>query len=252
MSVQRPATLSGLRAVFRRELAAYFSTPLAAVFLVIFLLLAGIFSFNLGGLYERGQADLRPLFQAMPWLFLFLVPAVSMRLWAEERRQGTLELLGTLPLRLRDVVLGKFLAAWAFAVLALVLTFPLWITVEYLGSPDRGAIVAGYVGSALMVGAFLAIGAAMSALTRSQVVAFVLCAATCFALLMAGHSVVLSFLRGWAPGGVVDAVSSLSFLTRFESIVRGVIDLRDVMYFVSVMVAFLLLNALFVDWKKGS
>ena len=252
MTELRPPALAGLRAVFRRELAAYFATPLAAVFLVIFLLLAGIFTFNLGGLYERGQADLRPLFQGMPWLFLFLVPAIAMRLWAEERRQGTLELLGTLPLRLRDVVLGKFLAAWAFAILALVLTFPLWLTVEYLGSPDRGAIVAGYIGSALMVGAFLAIGAALSALTRSQVIAFVLCAATCFVLLMAGHSVVLTFLRGWAPDGIVDAVSSLSFLTRFESLVRGVIDVRDVLYFVSVIVAFLLLNALFVEWKKGS
>ncbi|MFO0872559.1 MAG: ABC transporter permease subunit [Phycisphaerales bacterium] len=242
----------GLRAVFRREFAAYFATPLAAVFLVIFVVLAGIFTFNVGGLYPRGQADLRPLFQGMPWLYLFLVPAISMRLWAEERRQGTIELLATLPLRLRDVVLGKFLAAWAFAMLALALTFPLWITVEYLGAPDRGAIVAGYLGSALMVGAFLAIGAAVSSLTKSQVVAFVLCAAVCFLFLMAGFPVVLDFLRGWAPPGIVDAISSLSFLTRFESIVRGVVDVRDVLYFGSVIVAFLLLNGLFVDWRKGS
>lgn len=242
----------GLLAVYRRELAAYFATPLAAVFLVIFLALAAVFTFNLGGLYGRGQADLRPLFTALPWLFLFLVPAISMRLWAEERRLGTIELLSTLPLSLCDMVLGKFLAAWTFAVLALLLTFPIWLTVEFLGTPDRGAIVAGYIGGALLVGAYLAIGAAISALTKSQVIAFVLCAAVCLLFLLSGFPAVIDFLRGWAPAGVLDAVASLSFLSRFESIARGVLDLRDVLYFLSVMAAFLILNALFIQWRRGS
>jgi ABC-2 type transport system permease protein len=244
--------MSGLAAVFKREFSAYFATPLAAVFLVIFLFLGGVFTFSLGGLYERGQADLRPFFSAVPWLYLFLVPAISMRLWAEDRRLGTIELLSTLPLSLRDLVLGKFFAAWLFALVALALTAPIWVSVEYLGTPDRGSIIAGYVGSALMAGAFLAIGAAVSALTKSQVIAFVLCAVVCFLFLMAGFPAVLDFLHGWTPGWLLDAASSLSFLARFESILRGVLDLRDVLYFVSVIVAFLTLNALFVEWRKGA
>ncbi|HMN97697.1 MAG TPA: ABC transporter permease subunit [Phycisphaerales bacterium] len=247
--------LAGLRAVFRRELASYFATPLAAVFLVIFLFLAGIFTFTLGGLYDRGQADLRPFFWSVPWLLLVLAPALSMRLWAEERRQGTLELLMTLPLRLSDLVLGKFLAAWCFAILAILLTAPIWATVEFLGTPDRGAIIAGYVGTGLLAGAFLAVGAAISALTRSQVIAFVLCAVTCFAFVIAGFPAAIEVLRAGVPGlpgGVVDAIASLSFLARFESIVRGVIDLRDVLYFVSVIAAFLVINAVVVEWRKGS
>jgi len=244
--------MNGTLAVVRREFAAYFATPLAAVFLVIFLFLAGLFTFNLGGLYERGQADLRPFLGATPWLYLFLVPAVSMRLWAEERRLGTIELLTTLPLRLREVVLGKFLAAWAFTGIALALTLPIWLTVEYLGTPDRGAVVAGYAGSFLMAGAFLAIGSAVSAATKSQVIAFVACALACFLFMFAGFPAVLDFLRGWAPTGLVDAVAGLSFLSRFEAMGRGVIDLRDALYFVLVMVAFLLINAIVIDARKAA
>ncbi len=243
--------MSRLAPIVRREFSAYFNTPLAAVFLVMFLFLTGIFTFNVGQLYERGQADLRPFFDFNPWLFLFLAPAISMRLWAEERRIGTIELVTTLPISIRDLVVGKWLAAWAFACVALVLTLPIWLTVEYLGEPDRGAILGGYVGSALMAGAFLAIGSALSAVTKNQVVAFVLCAVVCFLLLMAGYPVVLDFLGGWASPGVAEAVASVSLLTHFEPMERGVIDLRDVLFFAAVVAAFLWLNILLIEWKKA-
>jgi ABC-2 type transport system permease protein len=174
-----------------------------------------------------------------------------MRLWAEERRIGTIELVTTLPISIRDLVVGKWLAAWAFACVALALTVPIWFTVEYLGEPDRGAIIAGYVGSALMAGAFLAIGSALSAVTKNQVVAFVLCAVVCFLLLMAGYPVVLDFLGGWASPAVAEAVASVSLLTHFEPMERGVIDLRDVLFFAAVVAAFLWLNILLIEWKKA-
>ena len=237
--------------VFRREFRSYFQTPLAAVFLVIFLFLAGLFAFNIGGFYERNQADLRPFFQFHPWLYVFLVPAVSMRLWAEERRTGTIELAMTLPFGVRDLVLGKFLAAWAFTTIALALTFPMWITVSWLGEPDHGTIFVAYLASALLGGAFLAIGAFLSALTKNQVIAFVLCAVVCFVLLLAGFPAVLDFLRGWAPQGVVEGLASTSASTHYESMMRGVIDLRDVFYFVTVIAAFLILNCFAIDWKKS-
>jgi len=237
--------------ITRREFASYFSTPLAAVFLVIFLFLAGLFTFNIGNLYARGQADLRPFFQFHPWLFLFLVPAVSMRLWAEERRTGTIELITTLPFRLGELVVGKFLAAWGFTLVALALTAPTWITVNWLGDPDNGVILCGYVGSALMAGAFLAVGACISATTKSQVIAFVCCVVACFVLLLTGFPAVLDFFNGWAPHAVVEAIGSMSALTHFEAMVRGVLDARDVLYFCSVIVAFLFMNALIIDWKKA-
>ncbi len=237
--------------VFRREFAAYFASPLAAVFLVIYLFMSGIFTFQLGGFYERGQADLRPFFQGQPWLYLFLVPALSMRLWAEDRRTGTIELLLTLPVSVRDLVLGKFLAAWAFATLALALTLPLWITVGWLGSPDHGAIAVGYLACALLGGTFLALGAFLSACTKNQVIAFVLCGVAGFLLLAMGFPIVLDFVSGWMPRAAVEALSSMSALTHFEAMMRGVLDLRDVLYFVSMTIAFLFLNAVVVEWKKA-
>jgi ABC-2 type transport system permease protein len=237
--------------VFRREFAAYFASPLAAVFLVIYLFMSGIFTFQLGGFYERGQADLRPFFQGQPWLYLFLVPALSMRLWAEDRRTGTIELLLTLPVSVRDLVLGKFLAAWAFATLALALTLPLWITVGWLGSPDHGAIAVGYLACALLGGTFLALGAFLSAFTKNQVIAFVLCGVAGFLLLAMGFPIVLDFVSGWMPRAAVEALSSMSALTHFEAMMRGVLDLRDVLYFVSMTIAFLFLNAVVVEWKKA-
>jgi len=213
--------------------------------------LASAFTFYLGGFYERGQADLEPFFSFHPWLYLFLVPAVSMRLWAEERKSGSIELLMTQPIELWQAVLGKFLAAWAFTALALLLTFPLWITVNYLGKPDNGAILAAYIGSLLMAGGFLAIGSCMSALTRNQVIAFIVTAVVCFLFLLAGFPLVLDVFRNWAPQGLVNAVAQLSFLTHFESISKGVIDLRDLLYFGMLIALFLAATAITLDVRKA-
>jgi len=237
--------------VFRRELASYFATPVAYVFIVIFLLLAGTFTFYLGNFYERGQADLQPFFNFHPWLYLFLVPAVGMRLWSEERKSGTIELLLTLPVTMWQAVVGKFLAAWAFIGIALLLTFPIWITVNYLGAPDNGVIFASYVGSFLMAGAFLAIGSCISASTRNQVIAFILTVVVCFLFLLAGFPLVLNFFSSWAPQGVVDAIAGLSFMTHFASIGKGVIDLRDLIYFLLVIAFWLYASAVVIDLKKA-
>lgn len=237
--------------IFRRELAGYFTTPLAAVFIVIFVALAGGLTFFAGNFFERGQADLQSFFAYHPWLYLLLVPALSMRLWAEERRSGTIELFLTLPVRLGEAVLGKFLAAWCVAGIALALTFPLWLTVNYLGRPDNGVILAGYIASWLMAGAMLAIGAAVSAATRNQVVAFVASAAILFALTASGTAGVLGLFRGWAPQGVVEAIGGASLYRHFDAITRGVIELPDLVYFVSLMVAFLAAGAILIDLKKA-
>jgi len=237
--------------IFRRELASYFATPVAYVFIIIFLALAGALTFFLGNFFDRGQADLQPFFMFHPWLYLFLIPAIAMRLWAEERKTGTIELFLTLPVSLPAAVLGKFLAAWAFTGIALALTFPVWISVAWLGQPDHGVILASYVGSFLMAGAFLAIGACMSALTRNQVIAFVLGAAVCFLFTVSGSPVVINFFTGWAPQSVVDTVASFSFLTHFSAIVRGVIDLRDLVFFGGIIAFFLFANGLLVDLAKA-
>lgn len=238
--------------VCRRELTAYFTSPLAYVFIVIFLALAGALTFYVGSFFERGQADLRPFFQFHPYLYLFLIPAVDMRLWAEERKTGTIEFLMSLPISTAEAVVGKFLAAWLFAGIALALTFPMWLTVALLGDPDNGVVAAAYLGSWLMAGGYLAIGACLSALTKNQVVAFVLAAAVCFLFLMSGMEMVQGFLRGWAPALVGRALSSLSFLTNFEDVARGVIDLRDVVYFASLIGVALFVNTLIVDLKRGA
>ena len=243
--------MRGLGPVFRRELSGYFATPVAYVFIVIFLILTGVFTFQLGGFYERNQSDLRPFFDFHPWLYLFLIPAVSMRLWAEERKSGTIELLMTLPVSRAAAVLGKFLAAWAFCGVALVLTFPLWITVNYLGEPDNGSIFMGYVGSLLMAGGFLAIGACVSASTKSQVIAFIVSVVFCFGFLLAGFAPVTDFISGWAPQSVVETVSSFSFLTRFDSISKGVLDLRDMIFFASLIAVCLVMNSAILEAKKA-
>lgn len=237
--------------IFKRELSGYFITPVAYVFIVIFLFLTGIFSFYIGGLYERGQADLLPFFNFHPWLYLFLIPAVAMRLWAEERKSGTIELLMTLPISTAQAVLGKFLAAWAFTGIALALTFPVWITVNYLGSPDNGVIVASYIGSLLMAGGFLAIGSFVSAITKNQVIAFVVAVVVCLLFVLAGFEVVINLLQGWAPAALVDTISNFSFLTHFRNITRGVIDLRNAVYFLSLIFCFLFANVIIVDLKKA-
>jgi ABC-2 type transport system permease protein len=238
--------------ICRRELAAYFSSPLAYVFIVIFLALSGGLTFFVGNFLERGIADLGPFFQFHPWLYLFLVPAVGMRRWAEERKTGTIEFLMTLPVSTGQAVLGKFLAAWAFAGIALVLTFPLWITVNYLGDPDNGVIAAAYLGSWLMAGAFLAISASVSALTSNQVIAFVLAASVCFLFLMSGVELVLAFFRGWAPEALVETIARLSFLSNFNTIAEGVVDLRNLVFFGSLIGIALFVNAAVVELKKGA
>lgn len=242
--------MSEMLAVMRRELRGYFLTPVAYVFIIVYVMLATAFAFYLGNFYERGQADLASFFTFQPWLYLFLAPALSMRLWAEERRSGSIELLMTLPLETWQSVLGKFLAAWAFMCIAIALTFPLWMTVNYLGDPDNGAILAGYVGSALMAGGFLAVGSWISATTKNQVIAFVLAVVACFLLLLAGYPLVLDWFS-WAPQAVVDGIASLSFLTHFDSISRGVIDLSDLIYFALLIGCSLYANTIMLQLTKA-
>ncbi|MFQ5995227.1 MAG: ABC transporter permease subunit [Acidiferrobacterales bacterium] len=243
--------MANIWVVFKRELAGYFMTPIAYVFMVIFVFLSGIFAFYLGNFFARSQADLEPFFTFHPWLYLFLIPALAMRLWAEERRSGTIELLLTLPITMPQAVLGKFLAAWAFTGIALALTFPIWWTVNYLGDPDNGVIVASYVGSLLMAGAFLAIGACVSALTKNQVIAFVITAVVSLAFVLSGYPLVLDFFSNWAPQFLVDAISSFSFLSHFDAIMKGVIDLRDFIYFASLIAFWLFANVVVIELKKA-
>ena len=237
--------------VIRRELADYFTTPVAYVFIVVFLVLLGALTFFMGSFFGRGQADLSAFFQFHAWVYMLLIPAISMRMWAEERKSGTIELLMTLPLSLKQVVIGKYLASVIFVTITLALTFPLWITVNYLGDPDNGIILTGYVGSLLMAAGFLAIGAFISALTKNQVVAFVMTTAVCFVLIASGAPIVLSLFSGWAPKFLIEFIASLSFLTHYADISKGVLDLRDAIYFLSVITVFLVANMLAVDRLKA-
>ena len=244
--------INNIKAIFKRELYGYFGSPVAYVFIVIFLLLVGFFTFNISHFFEMGQADLRGFFEWHPWIFLFLVPAVAMRLWAEERRIGTLELVLTLPVTLTDVILGKFLAAWIFLGISLVLTFPVVITTSYLGNPDLGAVFCAYVGSFLMAGAYLSVGIMTSSLTRSQVISFILAVVMCLFFILAGFSPVTQALSGWAPLWLIDVVAQMSFLTHFASIERGVLDFRDILYFVSVIFFMLYTNAVVLENRRTS
>jgi len=238
-------------AILRRELQSYFLTPVAYVFIVIFLLLSNALTFYLGGFFERGQADLTPFFNFHPWLYLFLAPALSMRLWAEERKSGSIELLMTLPIEPWQAVLGKFLAAWLFTGIALALTVPIWFTVNYLGDPDNGVIFAAYLGSLLMAGGFLAVGSCISAATKNQVIAFILSVSACLVLLLASFSLVLDVFSSWAPQVLVDTIASLSFLTHFENISKGVIDIRDLVYFGLLIAVMLYANTIVLELKKA-
>ena len=235
----------------RRELAAYFASPLAYVFVVIFLVFAGGLTFYVGGFIERGQADLTAFFQFHPWLYLFLVPAIGMRLWAEERKTGTIEFLMTLPVSAAEAVAGKFLAAWLFTGLALLGTLPLWVTVAVLGQPDHGVIATAYLGSWLMAGGFLAISACVSAATANQVIAFVGAVAISFLFMMSGLDLVQAAFRGWAPDAVLQAVRDLSLLGNFEALSQGVIDLRNLFYFASLIGLALVINTAIVEMKRG-
>ncbi len=242
--------MNRIRVIFKREFAGYFSTPIAAVFIVIYLMLSGAFTFYLGNYFVRGQADLAPFFEFHPWLYLVLIPALAMRLWAEERRSGTIELLLTLPVTMWEAVAGKFLAAWCFTGVALALTFPMWITVNILGEPDNGVIFASYMGSLLMAGGFLSIGSCISALTKNQVIAFVVSVVICLGFILSGFPMVLDIF-GWAPQFLLSAVSSFSFLTHFQSISKGVLDLRDILYFLSFIAFWLFATVTVIDMKKA-
>ncbi|MFC0389005.1 ABC transporter permease [Muricoccus vinaceus] len=242
--------MGGTLTVARRELASYFATPVAYVFIVIFLVMSGALTFTLGGFFARSTADLQPFFAFVPWLFLFLVPAITMRLWAEERRLGTIELLLTLPIAQWQAVLGKFLAAWAFCAIALALTFPLVITVNLLGDPDNGVIAAGYLGCLMVAGAYLAVGAAISALTKNQVIAFVLAVAVCFLFAATGSPVVTEFLSRNTPA-LAEIARGLSVTDRLAAFSRGVISLRDIIFFASFIGVWLFANAIAVDLRKA-
>ncbi len=240
-----------IAAIYKREMRSYFSTPLAYVFIVIFLMLAGIFTFYLGGFFARAQADLEPFFTWHPWLYLFLAPALGMRLWAEERKTGTFELLMTLPVSMGDAVMGKFLAAWSMMAISLALTFPIWITVNVLGNPDNGVIVAGYLGSLLMSGAYLAVSACVSSATRNQVIAFVVSVVLCFTFLLLGFPLILDLFKPLLPGAVISFMSTIGFLQHYDSIVRGVVDIRDVLYFITFIGLWLYAGAWAVDHHRS-
>ncbi|TNE67607.1 MAG: ABC transporter permease [Alphaproteobacteria bacterium] len=242
--------MASVLTVFRRELRSYFETPVAYVFLVIYLVLQGLFTFYVGQFYGREQADLAPFFAYQPWLYLFLMPAIAMRLWAEDRRSGTFELLLTLPIPLGAIVLGKYLAAVAFAAIALLLTFPIWITVCWLGDPDNGVIITGYVGSLLLASSYLAVGAALSATTKNQVVAFILSVAVCFLFLVSGLPMVLDAVSAWAPDEIVLVVANLSFLSHFNNLQKGVVSLADILYFAAVIGLWLWINGMVIESKR--
>ena len=243
--------MNGLLSIYKREFTSYFVTPVAYVFIVIFLFMTGVFTFYLGAFYESNQADLEPFFRFHPWLYLFLIPAISMRLWSDERKSGTIELLMTLPVSITDTVVAKYLAAWSFTAIALSLTFPMWITVNYLGSPDNTVVLASYIGSLIMAGGFLAIGSCISALTKSQVISFVMSVVICFMFILSGFPMVLDLFESWAPQAVVDAVASFSFLTHFTSIKKGVIDIRDLIYFAALITFWLYVNIIIIENKKA-
>lgn len=238
--------------IFEREFRAYFATPLGAIFLLVFLGLSAGLTFFVSGFFEREQADLSSFFTWHPWLFMILMPAIGMRLWAEERRSGTIELLMTLPVRTWELVVGKFLAGWAFIGVALLLTTPMWITVNYLGSPDNGVIFASYLGSWLMAGAFLALATCISAFSKSQVIAFIVASIIGFLLVMAGFDLVLASVRGWAPTSIVEIVQSLSFISHFDRLSRGVVELPTLAFFTSMIALCLWINIQIVNLKKAS
>ena len=242
--------MSGFKAVFKRELKSYFTTPIAYVFLVVFLFFAGYLTFK-NGFFEIRQADMTAFFVNMPLLFAFLVPATAMRLWAEERKTGSIELLFTLPITVMQAVLGKFFAAWVFLVIALALTFPMVITVFYLGHPDLGLIITGYLGSILMAGGFLAVGCFFSALSKNQVISFVLSVVACAVLVFAGVPTTMNYLSTFLPAGLVTAVGNMSFEAHFESIQKGVLEFRDVSYFLFLIVGWVAACAIVLEERKA-
>lgn len=241
-----------LAPLFKREFYGYFRSPVAYVFMVIFLISAVGFAFFIGGLYESNQASLNSFFNFLPWLFMVLVPAVGMRLWAEERHSGTIELLFTLPVTMFEAVLAKFLAGWLFLIASILLTFPLVLTVAYLGSPDYGVIFTSYIASILLAGAFLAISCFTSALTKNQVISFILGVVIGFFMVLTGWGVFTDLLSSILPVFLVDTVANIGFMPHFTTMIRGVIDSRDIVYFIGVIAAGLILNTIVLNVKKSS
>ena len=241
-----------LKAILKRELKSYFGSPVAYVFLVFFLILSGFLTFSVGRYYENGQADLRGVFFWHPLLYLFFVPAAAMRLWAEERRSGTIELLLTMPVTLTQAIMGKFMAAWLFLAIALALTFPVLLTTMYLGSPDVGVAWGGYLGSLLLAGTYLSVGMLTSAMTRNQVISFVLSVVICVFLLLAGWPPVTEALVRWAPLWLVNGVASFGFMPHYESMQRGVLDVKDLVYYVSVMAFMIFACHMVLENRKSS
>jgi ABC-2 type transport system permease protein len=235
----------------KRELRSYFSTPIAYVFIVVFLLMSGLATFYLGNFFARGQADLIPFFNFHPWMYMVFIPAISMRLWSEERKSGTIELLFTLPITTWEAICGKYLAAFIFSAFTLSLSFPLWVAVNYLGSPDNGVIVASYIGSLFLAGSFLAIGAAISALTKNQVIAFILSLLACLVMNLIGFPLFIDQIRGLMPSIVIETIGSFSFLTNFDTISRGLLDVRSIVYFVTLIMFCLFANAVIIETKKA-
>ena len=238
-------------AVFSRELETYFTSSIAYVFLVIFLLLINVLTFYVGSFIERDQADLKAFFSFHPWIYILLMPAIAMRLWSEELKSGTIEILLTLPLTISSVVIGKFLAAWFFALIGLGLTFPIWLSVSYLGDPDHGVIVIGYLGSALMAGGYLSICACLSALTKHQITAFILGVACCFIMTVSGFPIVLDAFSLWGPEWLIDGVAAFSFMTRFNNMIDGLINLDDIFFFVSLIAFWLFTNGIVIEMNKA-
>ncbi len=242
--------MNSFLAVFKRELKSYFTTPLAYVFLVIFLFFSGYLTFK-QGFYEMRQADMRAFFMNLPLLFVFMVPSTAMRLWAEERKVGSIELLFTLPITITQAVLGKFFAAWLFLGIALALTFPMVITVCYLGEPDIGLIITGYLGSFLMAGGFLAIGCFFSAVSKNQVISFVLSVVACAVLVFAGMPTTLNYVSTFLPAGLVSAIENMSFQAHFESIQRGVLKFEDLSYFILLIIGWIAACSIVLDERKA-
>lgn len=243
--------MNGFLSVFKRELKGYFATPVAYVFLVIFLFFAGYLTFK-QGFFEIRQADLRTFFMNLPLLFIFMVPSTAMRMWSEERRSGSVELLFTLPITIPQAVLGKFFAAWAFLGIALLLTFPVPATVLYLGNPDKGLIVTGYIGSFLMAGSFLAVGSFFSALSKNQVISFILSVSACAILVYAGMPTTLNYLSTVLPAGAVATIESFSIQDHFDSILKGVLEFRDLSYFVVLIVGWIWASSVILNERKAS
>jgi ABC-2 type transport system permease protein len=237
--------------LFKRELRSYFATPIAYVFIVVFLLLNGLFTFYFGNFFQRGQADLVPFFSFHPWIYALFIPAITMRLWAEERKTGSIELLFTLPITTWQAISAKFYAAFAFTAIALALTFPLWLAVNYLGKPDNGVIFCSYLGSLLMAGGFLSIGACVSSLTKNQVVAFVVTLLLCLTLNLLGFAALIDLLRSWMPSMIVETIRSFSFLSNFDTISRGLLDFRSIIYFATLILFSLFANAVVIENKRA-